>query len=180
MASELIVQTIQGPSSGANANKVLIPSGHTLDVSGGTLVPSAGQVVQIQTRKFANVGFSTTSGTLVDITNFYVDITPTSSNSIIVFQSSITGVNALSSGYARFAIFNGNTSTQWSSNLYIAQMGFNGAQWVDTPLIHSNTAGTTSAMRLQLRVLVGGGGGTADFNWSGGDDRTITATEIAQ
>ena len=47
MASELIVQTIQGPSSGANANKVIIPSGHTLDASGGTLVPSAGAVVQV-------------------------------------------------------------------------------------------------------------------------------------
>lgn len=39
MASELIVQTIQGPSSGANANKVIIPSGHTF-------IGSAGQVVK--------------------------------------------------------------------------------------------------------------------------------------
>ena len=46
MSGTLVAQTIQGPSSGANANKVLIPSGHTLDVSGGTLVPSAGAVVQ--------------------------------------------------------------------------------------------------------------------------------------
>jgi len=179
MAGTLTVQTLQGPSSGANANKLLIPSGQTLDVSSGTLVPSAGQVVQVQTRKYANVGFSTTSGSLVDITNFYVDITPTSSNSIIVFQSSITGVNVTTAGYARFAIKNGNTGTQWSSNSYIAHMAYNGAQWVDTPLIHSNTAGTTSAMRLQLQVVVGSSG-QADFNWSGGDDRTITAWEIAQ
>ena len=46
MASELIVQTIQGPSSGANANKVIIPSGHTLDASEG-FTPPAGYVVQI-------------------------------------------------------------------------------------------------------------------------------------
>ena len=30
MASELTVQTIKGPTSGGNANKILVPSGHTL------------------------------------------------------------------------------------------------------------------------------------------------------
>ena len=61
MASELIVQTIQGPSSGANANKVLIPSGHTLDVSGGTLVPSAGQLVNVTRWTSPNFNGSTSS-----------------------------------------------------------------------------------------------------------------------
>lgn len=46
MAGTLTVQNIEGPSSGANANKVIIPSGHTLDVSGGTFTPSEGQVVK--------------------------------------------------------------------------------------------------------------------------------------
>ena len=32
MASEIIVQTLKGPSSGANANKVIVPSGQTLEV----------------------------------------------------------------------------------------------------------------------------------------------------
>ena len=48
MSGELIVQTLKGPTSGANANKVILPAGHTLDTSGGTLVPSAGAVVQVQ------------------------------------------------------------------------------------------------------------------------------------
>lgn len=79
MASELIVQTIQGPSSGANANKVLIPSGHTLDVSGGTLVPSAGQVVQVlQDETVTHISNSTTS--YVD-TGLSVTITPRNANS---------------------------------------------------------------------------------------------------
>ena len=67
MASELIVQTIQGPSSGANANKVLIPSGHTLDVSGGTLVPSAGQIVK-RARQYFYTLEGTTSTSFVDAT----------------------------------------------------------------------------------------------------------------
>ena len=65
MASELIVQTIQGPSSGANANKVLIPSGHTLDVSGGTFKPSSGQIVQEHT--FVNSNRNSYSGVNVPL-----------------------------------------------------------------------------------------------------------------
>ena len=48
MASELYVETLKGLTSGANANKVIVPAGQTLDASAGTVVPSAGQVVQCQ------------------------------------------------------------------------------------------------------------------------------------
>ena len=37
MASELYVETLKGLTSGANANKVIIPAGQTLDVSAGTV-----------------------------------------------------------------------------------------------------------------------------------------------
>ena len=45
MASELTVQTLRGPTSGANADTVLIPSGQTLDASNG-FIPPAGTIVQ--------------------------------------------------------------------------------------------------------------------------------------
>ena len=48
MASELIVQTIKGPTSGANANKVIIPSGQTLDASAGT-VSGVNQITEYDT-----------------------------------------------------------------------------------------------------------------------------------
>ena len=79
MASELIVQTIQGPSSGANANKVLIPSGHTLDVSGGTLTPSSGQSVQLLQAKDTTQATYATS--VWNQTPLYLDITPKLSGS---------------------------------------------------------------------------------------------------
>lgn len=145
----------------------------------GSRVMAAGHVVQVQTKKWASAGFSTTSSSPTAITDFYVDITPTSSNSIILFQSSITMVNATTSGYARFSIEDTNAASQWSSNTYMAAAGYNGSQWIDVPIIHSNTAGTTNTMRLQLRVLVGGTG-TVDMGWSSSDHRTITAMEIAQ
>ena len=90
MASELIVQTIQGPSSGANANKVLIPSGHTLDVSGGTLVPSAGQVVNSAIAEETS-SLSTTSTSWQDVLT--IDFTPSFNNSILHISGVVQGVS---------------------------------------------------------------------------------------
>ncbi len=47
MASELTVQTIRGPSSGANANKILLGSGQQIIAPAGGLV-APGQVIQVQ------------------------------------------------------------------------------------------------------------------------------------
>ena len=80
MASEIEVQTLKGPSGGANANKVLIPSGHTLDASAGTLVPSAGQIVQHQyVKRLADI--STSSNTWLNINN--ITFTPLYANSLL-------------------------------------------------------------------------------------------------
>jgi len=91
MASELIVQTIQGPSSGANANKVLIPSGHTLDASGGTLVPSAGAVIQVVQEASTTHLETSSSGSWIDVGGV-LTITPTSSNSKVYLINSATGI----------------------------------------------------------------------------------------
>ena len=65
MASELIVQNLKGPASGSNANKIIVPSGHTLDASSG-FVPAAGQVVKTSTWNPV-ISTSTASATLVDL-----------------------------------------------------------------------------------------------------------------
>lgn len=84
MASELIVQTIQGPSSGANANKVIIPSGHTLT--------AAGHVVQVKSAFKSNLeSFSGNGGsTFYDIGYLSVTITPTSANSKILITGKVS------------------------------------------------------------------------------------------
>ena len=82
----LTVQTLQAPTSGANANKVLIPSGHTLDASAGTILPSANQVVQ----HLFSVPTSEThfnSGSYTDASGFSVTITPKYSNSKILIRA---------------------------------------------------------------------------------------------
>jgi hypothetical protein len=84
MASELIVQTLKGPTSGANANKVIVPSGHTLDASGGILVPSAGQVVQVVQSQKRTVADSSSTTTLAEISSDYrIALTPKFANSVI-------------------------------------------------------------------------------------------------
>lgn len=62
MASELIVQTIQGPSSGANANKVLIPSGHTLEVDGITGL-AGGNLMQVGVHDYTPANWSYSAST---------------------------------------------------------------------------------------------------------------------
>ena len=80
MASELTVQTLKGPTSGANANKILIADGHTIEGVGGVL----------QTVSTTYTGlFSSSSATPADVTGFSASITPTSSSSKILITVSV-------------------------------------------------------------------------------------------
>jgi hypothetical protein len=80
MASELTVQTLRGPTSGANANTVLIPSGQTLH--------APGHMVQFEFHQHdpGSTGVSSTS--LVD-TGLTLDITPKFSNSYFYIIASM-------------------------------------------------------------------------------------------
>ena len=85
MAGTLTVQNIEGPSSGSDANKVIIPSGQTLDVSGGTMLPSAGQIVQVVYSSKRTVASDSTTTTMAEISSDYrISLTPKFSNSVIV------------------------------------------------------------------------------------------------
>ena len=86
MAGTLTVQNIEGPSSGANANKIIIPSGQTIDASAGTLVPSAGVPVNTY-RVVCNTSFTlnTTNWTTVPSGSF--SYTPKYSNSLLYIEN---------------------------------------------------------------------------------------------
>ena len=83
MASELYVETLKGLTSGANANKVIVPAGQTLDASAGDFLPASGQIIQQVT--------ATTTGELSLTADSWtslitVSITPKVANSILLFQ----------------------------------------------------------------------------------------------
>lgn len=82
MASEIIVNTIKAPTTGANANKVIIPSGVTLTAPGHVI-----QVVQAST---ATSYGTTTSTSFTEVSaDLRCTITPKFANSqlLVMFHS---------------------------------------------------------------------------------------------
>lgn len=86
MASEIIVNTIKAPTTGANANKVIIPTGVTLDIADNLAYDSmpANTIIQ-QVEYFSDSTFNTTSTSFV-ATNASVNITPRYANSKMLIQ----------------------------------------------------------------------------------------------
>jgi len=106
----LTVQTLQAPTSGANANKVIIPSGHTLDASNGLITP-AGHVIQTISATTADFNpRTTTTSTSYTTTGYTLDITPTSTSSKILIQFSLATGNTVSGQYNYFKVYRGSTA----------------------------------------------------------------------
>jgi hypothetical protein len=97
MAGILTVQTIQGPTTGANANKVIIPAGQTLEINEGIALPSGttlpagvgGKLLQLQSTTKTDT-FSYSGSSFTDVTGLSVSITPSSTSSKIYVQASVS------------------------------------------------------------------------------------------
>jgi len=174
--SVLQVQTLQGPTSGANSNTVLIPDTNKLYAKG--------HVVQVQTYHVAALSsnISTTSSAFVD-SGAEVTITPQFSNSLIVcdFVTSMSTVPAASTGVLLTrlrldtAVYGGQYTTGYMMR---SDATTNGYQPSVFKTIHSNlAAGTAVEFKVQFRSDVNGQGVTfATINSS----ITMTVSEIAQ
>lgn len=93
MASEITVQTIRGPASGVNANKILIPAGQTLDARGGFIPPAGGVLQVVQTVMDTTV--SSTAASWTNIGALQVSITPSSNaNKILVLVNFSVGCDS--------------------------------------------------------------------------------------
>lgn len=79
MSGTITVQNIQGPTTGSNANQVLVPSGHTLH--------SPGHVLQVQQYQ-AYPAYMNLSSDSFAATNIAVTITPKFATSKIVLHAS--------------------------------------------------------------------------------------------
>ena len=178
--STLHVENLKGLSSGGNANKIIVPSGQTIDTSAGTLVPSAGQIVQYQERIYDLASFSYSSESYTDVTNYYVDITPTKSTNKIRVQYSATVATNEILGYVRWRIVDSNASNlKKNQNTHAYSSGYKVADdaWQSENITATFVAGTTNTMRLQLQTLRGGSG-TINFGWSSSESRHAEAWEI--
>jgi hypothetical protein len=85
MASDLTVQTIRGPGSGANANKVIIPTGQTLTFPNQLAYDNipVGGVVQVVTMKATSLASQDTTTFSEPSSAYRLSITPKFSNSRI-------------------------------------------------------------------------------------------------
>ena len=99
MSGTLIVQNLQGPASGANANKIIVPAGQVLDASAGFVAP-AGSVIQVA-QGFKTDTFSTASTTFLDVSGLSVTLTPTSSSSKFLIMVNMTYLHTLYVGHIK-------------------------------------------------------------------------------
>ena len=119
MSGELIVQTLKGPTSGANANKVIVPSGHTL--------AAAGHVINVWEVRKTDVQ-SISGFTFVDISGLSQTVTPQSSDSkfLITFNVRASAnywksyVNLLRNGTLLFANADGSGDGRYRGTSAIA------------------------------------------------------------
>ena len=181
MGSNLSVSEIQGLTSGGNANTISVVSGHTITGAAGSIVVPK-QMIQYEHNFANNTGFSTTSSSMVDVTNFYVDITPKYTNSLLIFECTLDSKTTTAAAYARYRLVDSNNSdTVMHTNTYIGQSNYwaGTSEWLTTSLRTVFVSGTTSTMRLQLQMQLNSGG-TFEMSWSGSDQRVLQVTEIAQ
>ena len=180
MAGTLQVENLIGPTTGANANKVVIPAGQTIDASAGTLVPSAGHVIHVEQQKGNNT--FTSSGSVWVDSGVYFDYTPKSTTSLIVCQVQVNVWRSPSGAYFGVRVINsgGNTGTKatWGD-------GYNSTgsiSW-DTNYQFSYISGTTSQVTHTFQIHPGGGGMWFPNNaptYSPDSRWVATITEVAQ
>ena len=166
MVGTLTVQNLQGPASGANANKVIIPSGHVLDVSGGTLVPSAGAVVGIaQSRSSAGTSVSTT-GTWIAVSGTNVSIATKQAGSSFIYHATMSAEADATSPHNCFFRYkyriNGGSWVYHSSSLTTNATAVLDSQGSFNENLHyvfdgiSYTAGNTIEFMVEFQTSVSG------------------------
>jgi hypothetical protein len=166
--------------------------------TGGTLdrLNRAGNILQVVSTTKLNA-FSSTSGTMVDITGLSLSITPTSSSSkILILASLIVGVDSWTSQGIAINLVRGSTSLATGTNgstinatsgynAYGGSLGNTYANFSPMVISYLDSPASTSSLtyKLQGRTLI-----TAGYEWdinrrmvdnSCGFSSTITAMEVA-
>ena len=177
--STLHVENLKGLTSGGNANKVIIPTGQTLEVTDNIRYDDmpAGSVIQTVDSSSTSVVTTASSGTWVD-SGDTITITPkfaTSKLHILVYAAGETyGAANQGSGYR---IMNGSNIVY--DNEYSNYNSDENTQRIDKViLLHVESAISASARTYTLQVRIRGNG-TARHNQYGEPSRMVIM-EIAQ
>ena len=183
MASELYVETLKGLTSGANANKVIIPSGQTLDASAGTLTPSSGAVIQCQQFYNSSNSKTATSSTSLVASGFKKSITPKFADSLIIVQYSCSMADCNTNAWiqARMYVTVGSgspTAMPGSSDYHVGYI----EQTYDRyqPMAFSGQYFPTSTDTLEFEVYFQSPAGTEVSLAHGSSSCALTLWEIKQ
>ena len=171
--STLHVENLKGLSSGGNANKIIVPSGQTLDASNGFITP-AGHVIQVV--QTANTTAITTNSTSAASTGISVNITPSSTSSKIhVSFSARTYINNAAREHV-ITILRGSTVIRGGYTIYSTA----GAIAAMTYLHVLDSPSTTSQVTYSLthHVSISDSTGYINPNGAGDGSWNLTAMEI--
>ena len=172
MSGTLIVQNLQGPASGANANKIIVPAGQTLY--------AAGHVIQVINATYSTQTSNITS-TFAD-TGLTASITPLSASSKILVTVNVSGVRKVTNNtWIEFrllknstVLFNMESSAGRNGSSTDNAVGSVSTSYLDSPA-------TTSATTYKVQFSSANNNTEAVINVSGntGSTSTITLMEIA-
>tara|TARA_R100001509_G_C4837347_1_gene205338 strand:+ start:56 stop:580 length:525 start_codon:yes stop_codon:yes gene_type:complete len=174
MAGTLTVQNIEGPSSGANANKVILNTGQTLYAPGHVV-----QTIFVNdSDEYAN---NTTSYT---DTNLTATITPTSSNSKILVTSNLA-LDVACGTVLNARLLRGSTAIKtegyWA---FISTQSTADYILMRQPHIYLDSPATTSAITYKWQIARHSGTALAAYlsydDTSGVTDSQFVLQEIAQ
>lgn len=185
--STLIVENLKGPTTGSNANTITIPSGQTLDASSGTVIPSAGQIVQVQTTVIPETVSVSTNSDADTYLGYENSITPKLANSKILLNIN-GGTTTWGTQYVDMAVAFYRSVAGGSYSFVQYYMAQNN---MDNPyfLPHSGSVLDTPTYSLGDQITYRWYGrsiaslGVAYFQYNTGGQRapiTWTAMEIAQ
>ena len=153
--STLHVENLKGPTSGANANKIIVPSGQTLYPTGHVI-----QTVSATTADFIP-RVSTTSGSFVT-TGYDLTITPTSTSSKILGRFSISTGHNSAGQYAYYRIYTSHNGGYYTGAE--AHIG-NPIHWGTVSGEALDSPATTSAITYSI-YFKATGGATTHAGWS--------------
>tara|TARA_A100001035_G_scaffold155080_1_gene122411 strand:- start:1361 stop:1903 length:543 start_codon:yes stop_codon:yes gene_type:complete len=179
--STLHVENLKGLSSGGNANKIIVPSGQTIDASAGTLLPSAGQIVQALTQEITAITTSTTATQAAS--GFTLTITPKSTSSKIRCTVGINGIHANTvNSCVGFHLYKNGSHIKYLEDVvgYASSVSYAN----NATIMATDSPNTTSAVTYAIYWNRAFGSGTVYFNnYASGSNRTrswFTVEEIAQ
>lgn len=178
MASELYVETLKGLTSGANANKVIIPSGQTLECASAIVAP--GSILQKTVVNQGDVQ-NFTSSSFAD-SNVSIELTSTQANSdfFMTFCVGVSPINFYSILGRVVRQISGQTDVVLSSGrVHRAQGTSTGDADFHYPVTYIDSPNVAAGTTVKYMFQVASGNNGSQVRVNDNSNTTITLMEIA-